>query len=81
LISAELGETAYTTRAQKAGSNLAAFAKVKKIREADTGGEFFAGLCVLGMAAVIPAPAGAQPSKVKEKPPMYSYHPAEANRS
>ena len=30
-------------------------------------------LCVLGMAAVIAAPAGAQTSDVKEKPPLYSY--------
>ena len=32
-----------------------------------------AGLCVLGMAAVMATPAGAQTSEVKEKPPMYSY--------
>jgi hypothetical protein len=31
----------------------------------------FAGLCALGMAAVIAA--SAQTSEVKEKPPMYSY--------
>jgi hypothetical protein len=33
----------------------------------------FAGLCVLGMAALMAAPAGAQSTEVKEKPPMYSY--------
>jgi hypothetical protein len=32
-----------------------------------------AGLCVLGMAALMAAPAGAQSTEVKEKPPMYSY--------
>jgi hypothetical protein len=32
-----------------------------------------AGLCVLGMAAPMAAPAGAQSTEVKEKPPMYSY--------
>jgi len=32
-----------------------------------------AGLCVFGIAAVMAAPAGAQSSEVKEKPPMYSY--------
>jgi hypothetical protein len=36
-------------------------------------GRVLAGLCVLGMAAFVPAPAGAQTSEVKEKPPMYSY--------
>jgi hypothetical protein len=36
-------------------------------------GRVLAGLCVLGMAAVMAAPAGAQSSEVKEKPPMYSY--------
>jgi hypothetical protein len=36
-------------------------------------GRVLAGLCVLGMAAVIAAPAGAQSAEVKEKPPMYSY--------
>jgi hypothetical protein len=33
----------------------------------------FAGLCVLAMSAVWTAPARAQMSEVKEKPPMYSY--------
>ncbi|MGH9775254.1 MAG: hypothetical protein ACRD50_09945 [Candidatus Acidiferrales bacterium] len=33
----------------------------------------FAGVCALAMAAVWAAPAGAQTSEVKEKPPMYSY--------
>ena len=33
----------------------------------------FAGLCALAMAAVWAAPARAQMSEVKEKPPMYSY--------
>jgi hypothetical protein len=33
----------------------------------------FAGLCGLAMAAVLAAPASAQMSEVKEKPPMYSY--------
>ena len=33
----------------------------------------FAGLCALTMAAVWAAPARAQMSEVKEKPPMYSY--------
>ena len=33
----------------------------------------FAGLCVLAMSAVCVAPAGAQMSEMKEKPPMYSY--------
>jgi hypothetical protein len=36
-------------------------------------GRVLAGLCVLGMTALIAAPAGAQTSEVKEKPPMYSY--------
>jgi hypothetical protein len=36
-------------------------------------GTMLAGLCVLGLAAVMAAPAGAQSSEVKEKPPMYSY--------
>jgi len=36
-------------------------------------GRVLAGLCALGMAALIAAPAGAQTSEVKEKPPMYSY--------
>jgi basic membrane lipoprotein Med (substrate-binding protein (PBP1-ABC) superfamily) len=36
-------------------------------------GRVFAGWCVLGMAAAMAAPAGAQTSEVKEKPPMYSY--------
>jgi hypothetical protein len=36
-------------------------------------GTILAGLCVLGIAALIAAPAGAQTSEVKEKPPMYSY--------
>ena len=36
-------------------------------------GIIFAGLCALGMAAVTVAPASAQTSQVKEKPPMYSY--------
>jgi hypothetical protein len=36
-------------------------------------GTILTGLCVLGMAAVTAAPAGAQTSEVKEKPPMYSY--------
>lgn len=36
-------------------------------------GRVLAGLCALGMAAVIAAPAGAQTSEVKEKPPLYSY--------
>jgi hypothetical protein len=74
LISAEFGETAYITRAQEAGSNPGCVAK-EKLRETDAGGEFYAGLCVLGIAAVIPAPAGAQTSEVKEKLPMYSYSP------
>jgi hypothetical protein len=34
---------------------------------------FFAGLCALAMFAVWAAPARAQMSEVKEKPPMYSY--------
>lgn len=33
----------------------------------------FAGLCVAAMAVVWAAPASAQTSEVKEKPPMYSY--------
>ena len=36
-------------------------------------GRVLAGLCALGMAAVIAAPAVAQTSDVKEKPPLYSY--------
>jgi len=36
-------------------------------------GRVFAGLCALAMVAVWAAPAGAQTSEVKEKPPMYSY--------
>jgi hypothetical protein len=36
-------------------------------------GTMLAGLCVLGMAALMAAPAGAQSTEVKEKPPMYSY--------
>jgi basic membrane lipoprotein Med (substrate-binding protein (PBP1-ABC) superfamily) len=36
-------------------------------------GRFLAGLCALGMTAVIAAPAGAQTSEVQEKPPLYSY--------
>ena len=36
-------------------------------------GRVFAGLCALVMAAVWAAPASAQTSEVKEKPPMYSY--------
>ena len=36
-------------------------------------GRVFAGLCALAMAAVWAAPASAQMSEVKEKPPMYSY--------
>jgi hypothetical protein len=36
-------------------------------------GRVFAGLCALAMAAVWVAPASAQTSEVKEKPPMYSY--------
>ena len=36
-------------------------------------GTLFAGLCTIGMAIAIVAPAGAQTSEVKEKPPMYSY--------
>ena len=36
-------------------------------------GTILAGLCALGMAAVIVAPTSAQTSEVKEKPPMYSY--------
>ena len=36
-------------------------------------GRLFAGLCVLAIAAVLAAPAYAQISDVKEKPPMYSY--------
>jgi hypothetical protein len=36
-------------------------------------GRVLAGLCALGMAAAIAAPAGAQTSEVKEKPPLYSY--------
>ncbi len=34
---------------------------------------FFAGLCVLAVSALWAAPASAQMSEVKEKPPMYSY--------
>jgi hypothetical protein len=33
----------------------------------------FAGLCALAMSAVWAAPAGAQMSEVKEKPPIYTY--------
>ena len=33
----------------------------------------FAGLCAIAMSAVWAAPARAQMSEVKEKPPMYSY--------
>jgi hypothetical protein len=36
-------------------------------------GRVLAGMCVLGIAAAIGAPAGAQMSEVKEKPPMYTY--------
>ena len=36
-------------------------------------GRVLAGLCALGMTAAIAAPAGAQTSEVKEKPPMYTY--------
>jgi hypothetical protein len=36
-------------------------------------GTLFAGLCAIGMTIAIVAPAGAQTSEVKEKPPMYSY--------
>jgi hypothetical protein len=36
-------------------------------------GRMFAGLCAIGIAVVIVAPAGAQTSEVKEKPPMYCY--------
>jgi len=36
-------------------------------------GRVFAGLCALAMAAVLAAPASAQTSEVKEKPPLYSY--------
>jgi hypothetical protein len=36
-------------------------------------GRVLAGVCVLGMAAAIAAPVGAQTSEVKEKPQMYSY--------
>lgn len=36
-------------------------------------GRLFAGLCVLAIAVVLVAPAYAQMSDVKEKPPMYSY--------
>ena len=36
-------------------------------------GTILAGFCVFGMAALSAAPAGAQASEVKEKPPMYSY--------
>jgi hypothetical protein len=72
LISAEFGQTAYTTRAQEAGSNLGCIAKGKKFMNRQRG-RVLAGLWVLGIAAVIAAPAGAQTSEVKEKPPMYSY--------
>jgi hypothetical protein len=33
----------------------------------------FAGLIVIAMSIVWPAPAGAQTAEIKEKPPMYSY--------
>ena len=33
----------------------------------------FVGICMLAVTAVLPAPARAQMSDVKEKPPMYSY--------
>ncbi|HZD75533.1 MAG TPA: hypothetical protein VE218_00915 [Acidobacteriaceae bacterium] len=36
-------------------------------------GTILAGLCAVGMSAVFVAPASAQTSEVKEKPPMYSY--------
>jgi hypothetical protein len=36
-------------------------------------GRVFAGLCALAIAAALGAPARAQMSEVKEKPPMYSY--------
>jgi hypothetical protein len=36
-------------------------------------GRVFAGLCVLALAAAWAAPASAQMSEVKEKPPMFSY--------
>jgi hypothetical protein len=36
-------------------------------------GMIYAGLCTLAMTSAIVAPAGAQTSEVKEKPPMYSY--------
>ena len=36
-------------------------------------GKVIAGLCALGMVAAIAAPAVAQTSEVKEKPPLYSY--------
>ena len=38
-----------------------------------TRGTVLAGLCALGMTAVLVAPARAQTSEVKEKPPLYSY--------
>jgi hypothetical protein len=36
-------------------------------------GMIYAGLCTIAMTSAIVAPAGAQTSEVKEKPPMYSY--------
>ena len=36
-------------------------------------GTVLAGLCAIGMVIAIVAPAGAQTSEVKEKPPMYTY--------
>jgi hypothetical protein len=36
-------------------------------------GRVFAGLCALAMVAILVAPARAQTSEVKEKPPLYSY--------
>src|SRR6202020_366239 len=51
---------------------LAVVRKERKIMNRQTG-RVLAGLCALGMAAVIAAPAGAQTSEVKEKPPLSSY--------
>jgi hypothetical protein len=57
---------------QEAGSNPGCSAKGKTMMSRKRG-TIFAGLCALGVAAVIAAPASAQTSEVKEKPPMYSY--------
>jgi hypothetical protein len=72
LISAEFGQTAYTTRAQEAGPNPGCSAKGKKMMNRQRG-RAFAVLCAVGMAVAIAAPANAQTSEVKEKPPLYTY--------